>query len=100
MALIIEWSWWTGFWKVLIIQLRKLHSRLFDIERWDQGRTYTSVLTTVYLLVKMSPLDAPMQNIDYSEIFHQVDKENTIEAKCVLEKQGSKKYGWLPAFLF
>ena len=41
-----------------------------------------------------------MQNIDYSEIFHQVDQENTIEAKCVLEKQGSKKYGWLPAFLF
>ena len=47
-----------------------------------------------------SPIDAPKQNVDYSDTFHQVDKENMIESRYVLGKQGSKKHGWSPKLLF
>ena len=42
------------------------------------------------------PVDAPKQNIDYSDTFHQIVKKgNMIESRCVLGKQGSKKHGYL-----
>ena len=44
--------------------------------------------------------DAPKQNIDYSKMFHQINKGNMIESRYVLAKQGSKKHGWSPKLLF
>ena len=41
-----------------------------------------------------SPINALMQNIAYSDMFHQVDKGNMIEAKYIQGKQGSKKHGY------
>ena len=42
------------------------------------------------------PVDAPKQNIDYSDTFHQIVKKgNMIESRCVLGKQGNKKHGYL-----
>lgn len=47
-----------------------------------------------------SLVNAPMQNINYSDTFQQVDKKNTIEAKNILGKQGSKKHSWSPKLSF
>ena len=47
-----------------------------------------------------SPVNAPKQNVDYSNTFHQIDKGNMIESRYVLGKQGSKKHGWSPKLLF
>ena len=43
-----------------------------------------------------------MQNIDYSDTFHQdqIDKRIMIETEYVLRKKWSKKHGWLPTLLF
>ena len=47
-----------------------------------------------------SEVDAPMQNVDYSDTYYQIDKSNQIEARYVLGKQGSKKHGWAPKLSF
>ena len=48
-----------------------------------------------------SKVDAPMQNIDYFNMYYQIDKSNQIlEVRYVLGKQGSKKHGWAPKLLF
>ena len=36
----------------------------------------------------------PLQNVNYSDTYYQIDKSNQIEARYVLGKQGSKKHGW------
>ena len=41
-----------------------------------------------------TPVNVPMQNVDYSNTYYQIDKWNQIEAHYVLGKQGSKKHGW------
>lgn len=40
-----------------------------------------------------TPVNAPMQNVNYSDTYCQIDKSNQIEAQYVLVKQGSKKHG-------
>tara|TARA_B110001450_G_C17331091_1_gene363491 strand:- start:195 stop:566 length:372 start_codon:yes stop_codon:yes gene_type:complete len=45
-------------------------------------------------------VNAPMQNVNYSDTYYQIDKSNQIEARYVLGKQGSKKHGWAPKFSF
>ena len=40
--------------------------------------------------------DAPMQNVNYSDTYYQLDKSNQIESRYILTKQGSKKHGWAP----
>ena len=47
-----------------------------------------------------TPVDDPIQNVDYSDTYYQIDKSNQIEARCVLVKQGSKKHGWAPKLSF
>ena len=47
-----------------------------------------------------TPVDAPIQNVDYSDTYYQIDKSNQIEARYVLGKQGSKKHGWAPKLSF
>ena len=39
-----------------------------------------------------SPVNALMQNVDYSDTYYQIDKSNQIEARYVLVKQGSRSY--------
>ena len=45
-------------------------------------------------------VNAPMQNVDYSDTYYQIDKLNQIEARHVLGKEGSKKHGWVPKLPF
>ena len=54
-------------------------------------------------MILNAKVDAPMQNVEYSDTYYQIDKLNQIEARYVLGKQGSKKHGWLgtqTTFLF
>ena len=39
-----------------------------------------------------TPVDAPMQNVDYSDTYYQIDKFNQIVARYVMAKQGSKRH--------
>jgi hypothetical protein len=40
-----------------------------------------------------TPVNAPMQNVNYSDAYYQINKSNQIEAQYILAKQGSKKHG-------
>ena len=47
-----------------------------------------------------SAVDAPAQQVDYCETFHQIDKSNGKDAKFVLGRHGSKTHGWTPKISF
>ena len=47
-----------------------------------------------------SEVDVPIQNVDYSDTYYQIDKSNQVEARYVLGKQGSKRHGWAPKLSF
>ena len=47
-----------------------------------------------------TPVNAPMQNVNYSDAYYQINKSNQIEAQYILAKQGSKKHGWAPKLFF
>ena len=47
-----------------------------------------------------TPVNTPMQNVNYSDTYYQINKSNQIEAQYVLVKQGSKKHGWAPKLSF
>ena len=47
-----------------------------------------------------SDVDAPIQQVDYCEMFYQIDKSNGKDAKFVLGRHGSKTHEWTPKISF